>query len=475
MDHNIKDFTFYHTRGALLEERLEHIRNTMTGDNIPVRYLLGDKGGAVSSERAAAIARRMADAVDDLQKAYWLTSDYYKHDDETEGLIAQNAEWQELLGLKRDYDEEVLFDLSEAPTTLSDTRRKTIEDLFYCALMMATCDAETYTTVGGLRRVVDATARLTPGWSFDGQTDRKPFTQDDLILRELEHNTDFGVGALERNYIDLFALMDALFEFVTGESATALADEGDLTRVRESPVGQEIVNFHKIVADLERGWGSDNLRLLTSLDREAWENLSREERQQLLLDGVDGFSQESLLALQCDDWDISELLDVAGILKSPWGELDAEARREWLRACLTEVLAPFNVSPEEAEALREEAQVWEEEHNEAWEAPERAWHEGVRAWVDGGADTNELFARYASFREGFFEEGLPEGADPGFSELAGRWFASGFAELANTALDIVLGEEGLSLTFDDMVFHRTYAYLGETNFQMERAIMNRGE
>lgn len=470
MAHSIKDFTFYHTRQALLAERLEHIRLTMTGDNLDVRRLLSASGGPPSVERAAQLAACLAAAVDDLQKAYWLTSDW-EHDDETESRLGDRPDWRELLDRHMDYEQEVSFDLTDAPTTLTEGQRKTLESLFFCVLWGCTCEELGRTSVRAVREVLRGTAAFTPGWVFEGRGERAGLTEEDLVLRELEDEVE--VGPDRRWYVgsDVFSMMDALYEVLTGQPATTLADEEVLRRVRESSAGQEILSYPTLSRDVERTWGSDSLRLLTELGVQDWEALERYDRWQALRTALDACNDDALARLE-GAWELYELFGMAGLSEGAraWQDLGADQRRESLRAAL-------NVLLEEARSDEARAAAEELEQIDAWYEDElRTFHEGIRSWAQRVGGSDELFECYRAFRQGFFAYGLPEGAfpgfgsRPGFSTQAGRWFAEGFVGLADAALDTVLGEEGLSWSFDDEVFHRTYAYLGETAFQMESAI-----
>lgn len=470
MTHSIEEYTFHRTRRALLTQRVEHIRQTMLGDNLDVRELLAGEDGGPSSARTAELASRLADTVDDLQKAYWVFDDL-THDEETEQLMGIDPAWQEVLGQHRSFDETVALDLSALPTTLQPARRETLEDLFYCVLMSCSCEALGRTSIGAVRRLLSGTAQLTPGWREDGKPERLGLTSDGLVLRELESEVE--IGPLMRYWLeaeDVFGLMDTLYEIVSGKPATALVPSDDLERVRLSPAGREVLQRAHLRDDLEKTWGTSTLRLLTSLDVEGWESLDREERQRTLLASLPDSSDEELASLEAD-WEISELLSMTlgwDALAS-WRSWDAAQRRDALASALESVAEEGwregSVIP--GETSLDEIDAWFEEQV-------RELHDGVRAWAERMGDTDELFSRYRSLREGFFSAGMPQGAFPGYSAQVGRWFAEGFGELASAALDTVLGEEGLSWTFDDEVFHRTYAYLGEAGYQMELAIDHKG-
>ena len=488
MKRNIGDIAMWHRKMAVLDRRLEAIRKTYSGESVSVRQLIADQDGNLSQERAAELARRLANIVDELQRPY-----VYADEIRLGETIQFNM--QEMYpGLSSDeifesfIEDLPSFDMQPA---LSGTQRQAIEDLVYCILMITSCEAMYEGTFGDVYQLLFETINLQSKKGF--------FSEDEGFYYQLV-NKEFGwkdeaPGKKRSSIKALFSDLDYVYELISGKCAIGLVDEKDLVRCASyeqsengTPPfqlldgGSDYENDDRMLADALPGigygnvrryriaasrgglsvWGSDTFRWLTFdrkgnvVDEYKWAfGMSDDDRIRAILKGLDYLEIGRLLyGLECAK--MRELLGNNSVFDG-WDKLDEMDARELIKNGFIRT------------ALNHE----ERGLSRPWAAyKERASKFFIREWGKG-INTNELFDRYRSFRKSFCDEQLPSNEKLKLWDKKELWYPEGFDELVRIAFDILLDEEGYSYIFDDDMFHTTYAYIRETAYQMELALNRR--
>lgn len=474
MQHSIAQYNFYRSRRARLLLRLEQIRDAMLCDDMRLEDLVG----ASTPEAVARAAEDLTDCLDDLQKAYLAFGSVDVQAGECVKEIG--GPWPKVASELQDYDDIVSADLCSLPTSLDREARELVRAFFYCCLAASMCPAVGEGTVGGLRAVLRATAKLAEPAAtaradsravptFFGMERRRGerLSHEDLVFGEL----CMGQWGL-REFVDstrfcpdLFDKMDALWVALRDESPTAI-DSSDL--VDEVRASDRFRRWQEAYGELDgflrRHDELEFLRPLAGIERAEWLGMRNSERYEAVLAGIDSCDAQRLSDLD-DDPDFF-MLEVSGVpLGKSWEAMSHEERLAFVRQAVEGLLG---------EARYEEDPDGDFARMESWYEDQLAeFRAQARAWAHEYGDVDGLFEQYRIVRQGFFGAALPRGACKGFRATYGVWAAEGFDELADGALESLLGERGLSRSMDDDLFHQTFGYLDEAKYLMDVLLMQR--
>ena len=491
MECSVDTFEFLDMRKRQLLLALEEIRSTMTGDAASVHSLLSAEDGSYDAERARDLCDQLTELVDVAQKSSWALFGAYGPEvfegaDDERVHLARVADWfSQVDGIANldDLDALTALDLRAAPTTLTAEERELVWALMWCALHVCSCAALGRTSVGSLRSVMQKTVRLMVGSGEAAGVGDKAFTHEDLLERELEHDTVWGLawGQNQRRSAgdDLFDLMDAVYEVVTGASATTLEPEELLGTYRASERGSAFGAAYAENVELydtldHMAWGEESLRLLAGLDVASWRRLGPGADIDAVIAGLQTCSDEVLsdaVTLMTNDvTDVFSYMVGWDEVGDSWNDMSRASRigvlRRDLMAIRDERTAEGEVEARVRGSLQDET---------------RAFRAGIERWAAWVGDVDGLFERYRCVRA-CLRRGdalcdlpgeatcLPQGAGGVRLSLSGYEAPMDAEQLFERALDALLAERGLSFCADDQVFHRTSAYLDETRYQMMRLV-----
>lgn len=484
MQHTQEEYSFLAMRQTLLEERIQSIRALMVGDTVSVGLLLCDEQGAYSDEIAWQLVDELTDNIDNLQKSWWIEGGI-EHDERTDARLEASPAWQELHRSLHGLEDEASYDLTQAPSTLSPEERTTVRATLYCLLRACSCPALGVSSVGALRRLLEQLGTLVemPAFGDEEQSRSDPtqqrLTRDALICHELSVELA-NEGDFFNERSTPFDLLDSLWHELHDGSVTTLDAPEAVEHAWASSEGRKLAeDLHMASWVADQQDSEPGLRGVSGVDETLWRGLSERERLTRVLTALDTCSDEALLALEDDDFFFlgsffgwatiygGEHLTSAelGNLGAWWQRLDHEGRVQALRAYCDWHLEAFDA------AERGETDPDLDAMYEALEEDARSFSEGVRAWAAHAGCIDTLFEQYALVRSHIFVHGLPQGAFKGDSRHWGRWYPERFGQLASVALELALGERGLSYLADGKTFHRVYARLGEAEHQLRSMTM----
>ena len=478
MQHTLTSLGFYEERRARMRLRLEQLRSTMLGEDLDLSTILLGEDDARGEENVANAAGRLTDYVDELQKTLHACMLVYDGAGAARDEVLSRDDVWRAAGerLRRPSDMSGL-DVRTLPAALSQRERDLVYSFFYCCLR-----ASSMPGVSNLRRVMLSTAdlagrRATLPWVWPP----KKLTYEDLLYSEqaeaeCEHE---GPGPWLPKRDDVFCLLGTLCRIVRAENPWELDDQGVVSEVfaRERFAGLRLEGdairaFYRTVENQEF------LRVLTQVDLPAWLGLSPAERYVRVAEDV-GSCDEDILR-DVVDGNRSETVDgynyflvALGLesLESSWSGLGHDERVRVVQ-----------------DAARHRS--WEEErrvdHEEVWEAELEAQidddamrcQRDMRAWVRETQCADELFRQFAVLRAGFFESWLPCGTGGGSFSNVDLPLPRDFGELVQMAIELLLGDEGVSRTMNDDLYAEIFAYLDEAKYRMDslllRELLRRG-
>ena len=442
-----------------------------------------------------------------------------------------SEEWKAIVGNDADYealDEVVSHELRDLPTTLSQDEYDLLHAFFYCALAASVCPAFVsgeavldgmfggirMGTVAFLRSILGESVRIgqRSGMRFaradasgillsdylvlDGRaTDEVAMTRQELVLRELSANelskgrvTNEGLADFyeyrfweNAGLYDLFSYMDAMYAAYVGKNPCTL----DNVDVVDEAVGlPQVLSFvddcTQVDALANDIYQRAFLRPLTSVEEAQWSRMDDSQRYAAVLEGLDG-CDEAVLRDVVDKDGFDMMMDEAYVSAPEFGQTHwgfSLSSEQWKALSHSDRVAMLRIYLEALKAEAEEVEASPEDYvNDADKALSGArdvFLRDVRAWLEKTGLADELFGQYGRLRELYFDVAMPSGADQSyFMDSSYQLFANGTRELVLEALEVLLGEVGLSRTMDDELYFRTFNELDDIKYFIDTTLLRR--
>ena len=451
--------------------RLEQLRSTMFGEDLDLLAVLVGEVVPQGEERVANAANRLVGYVDELQKTLYACMLVFDEAGSARDEVLDRDDAWRAAGEKLKVPADVSgLDMRTLPTALSQREHDLVYAFFYCCLRTSSMPG-----AGDLRRIMLDTANLagsraTLPWVWPP----KKLAYEDLLYSE-QAEAEFEHEG--QNYFlpkrgDVFCLLGALCRAVRAEDPWELDDKVVVTEMlaRERFAGLRL-GADDIRAFYRTAENQEFLRLLTQADLSTWLGLSPAERYARVAEDV-GTCDEDVLRNAVDS-NYSETVDgynyflIALGLESCEGSWNDMAHDE--RVTVVEDAARHRAWEEEQRVDHEE--VWEAELETQLAADVLRYQRDARAWASETQCADELFRQFAVLRAGFFESWLPCGTGGGSFSKVDLPLPRDFGELIQMAIELLLGDEGVSRTMNDELYAEIFAYLDEAKYRMDSFLL----